>query len=283
MKGLGNAKMFSKPFFKLYNKMKINDLRRLLHKAYCLLPIAYCLLLIATTPSVLTAQGTVYGIKGGLAVGNQSFNNGGTTSNGLLFKLYGDLLIESAPADNSGVMYMQVGYHPRGHAKRFQNGVYINSQGQQQAFEGFTQEFIFHNAGLTLGFKKRNVLNNPKAYYTLGLRGEYTIKDNLATASSGGGVYSLYNPTSEFVNKFVYGLSLGGGYEFAFSELTGGFVEFSVHPDIGRQYFQPAIQVNFRDPFSGQTITSIPEQSIRNLSFEITVGFRFLRKIEYID
>jgi hypothetical protein len=270
--------MFSKPFFKLYNKMKINYLRRYMK----LLPIIYCLLLIATTPAVLKAQGTVYGIKGGLAVGNQSFNNGPTTSNGLLFKPYGDLFIESAPTDNSGVMYFQVGYHPRGHAKRFPSGAYINSQGQQQAFESFSQEFIFHNVGLTVGFKKRNILNNPNAYYILGLRGEYTVKDNLVTASSGG-IYSLYNPTTEFVNKFVYGLTLGGGYEFPFSELTGGFVEFSVHPDIGRQYFQPALQVNFRDPFSGQTITSIPEQSIRNLSFEVTIGFRFLRKIEYID
>jgi hypothetical protein len=259
--------------------MKINNLRRF----FKFLPITYCLLLITTTPSVLKAQGTVYGIKGGLAVGNQSFNNGPTTSNGLLFKPYGDLFIESAPSDNSGVMYLQVGYHPRGHAKRFPAGAYINSQGQQQAFESFSQEFIFHNVGLTLGFKKRNILNNPNAYYLLGLRGEYTVDNNLATASNGGGIYSLYNPTSDFVNKFVYGLSLGGGYEFAFSELTGGFIEFSVHPDIGRQYFQPAIQVNFRDPFSGQNITSIPEQSIRNLSFEITVGFRFLRKIEYID
>jgi hypothetical protein len=275
MKGLGNAKMFSKPFFKLYNKMKINYLRYFL-------PTVYCLLLTAMAPSVLTAQGTVYGIKGGLAVGNQSFNNGPTTSNGLLFKPYGDLFIESAPADNSSVMYLQVGYHPRGHAKRFPSGAYLNAQGQQEAFEGFTQEFIFHNAGLTIGFKKRNILNNPNAYYLIGLRGEYTVKDNLSTASNGG-VFSLYNPTSEFVNKFVYGFSLGGGYEFPFSELTGGFIEFSVHPDIGRQYFQPTIKTNFRDPYSGQTITSIPEQSIRNLSFEITIGFRFLRKIEYVD
>jgi hypothetical protein len=274
MKGLGNAKMFSKPFFKLYNKMKINYLRRLAS-------IFSYLLFTAVNLSV-NAQGTVYALKGGLAVGNQSFNNGPTTSNGLLFKPYGDLLIESAPADNSGVMYFQLGYHPRGHAKRFPSGAYINSQGQQQAFESFSQEFIFHNMGLTVGFKKRNILNNPNAYYLLGLRGEYTVANNLATASSGG-IYSLYNPTTEFVNKFVYGLTLGGGYEFPFSELTGGFIEFSVHPDIGRQYFQPALQVNFRDPFSGQTITSIPEQSIRNLSFEITVGFRFLRKIEYVD
>jgi hypothetical protein len=251
--------------------MKINYLRRFLK----LLPITYCLLLIATTPSVLTAQGTVYGIKGGLAVGNQSFNNGPTTSNGLLFKPYGDLFIESAPADNSGVMYFQIGYHPRGHAQRFTS--YQNQLGQ--TLPGFTQEFIFHNIGLTVGFKKRNILNNPNAYYLLGLRGEYNVGDNLATVS----YYSPYSPQSTYVNKFVYGLSLGGGYEFPFSELIGGFVEFSVHPDIGKQYFQPAQQVNFRDLFSGQVITSIPEQSIRNLSFEITVGFRFLRKIEYID
>jgi hypothetical protein len=249
--------------------MKINNLRRLVS-------IFSCLLVIVS----VKAQGTVYGIKGGLAVGNQSYNDGGTSSNGLLFKPYGDLFMESAPSDNSGVMYMQVGYHPRGHAQRYPNGVYINSQGQQQAFEGFTQEFIFHNVGLTIGFKKRNILNNPNAYYLLGLRAEYTVKNNLATASNSGGFYNPYALQSEYVKNFVYGLSLGGGYEFPFSELTGGFVEFSVHPDIGRQYYQPALS-NIILP--NQPNTSISEQSIRNLSFEITVGFRFLRKIEYID
>lgn len=258
--------------------MKINQLQRKL----CLLLLALCFM---ATPSVLTAQGTVYGIKGGLAVGNQSFNNGGTLQNGLLFKPYGDLFMESAPSDNTGVMYLQVGYHPRGHAQRYQGGVVQNfSTGQLETVSGFTQEFIFHNVGLTIGFKKRNVLGKPNAYYALGLRAEYTVKNNLSNPNSGGGsIFSLYFPTSDFVKPFVYGLSLGAGYEFAFSELTGGFVEFSVHPDIGRQYFQPQIPVNFRDPFSGQQITSIPEQSIRNLSFEVTIGFRFLRKIEYID
>jgi hypothetical protein len=256
--------------------MKINNLHRFLK----LLPITYCLLLIATTPSVLKAQGTIYGIKGGLAVGNQSYNDGGTSSNGLLFKPYGDFLIESAPADNSGVIYMQVGYHPRGHAQRFPSGVYSTPQGPV-AFEGFTQEFVFHNIGLTVGFKKRNILNNPNAYYLLGLRAEYTVSNNLATASNSGGFYNPYALQSEYVKPFVYGLSLGGGYEFPFSELTGGFIEFSVHPDIGRQYYQPALSNVIVQ--QGQPNVSISEQSIRNLSFEITLGFRFLRKIEYID
>ncbi len=259
--------------------MKINYLHRI---AYCVVRSACCLLLIATTPSILTAQGTIYGIKGGLAVGNQSFNNGGTTSNGLLFKPYGDLFIESAPTDNSSVMYLQVGYHPRGHAKRFPSGIYENrATGILQTYSSFTQEFIFRNIGLTIGFKKRNVLNNPNAYYVLGLRGEYNVGDNLVEANT---FYSPYNPTSSFVNKFVYGLSLGGGYEFAFSALTGGFVEFSVHPDIGKQYFQPAFEAYVLDPTVNRSIlTTISEQSIRNLSFEITIGFKFLRKIEYVD
>ena len=232
-----------------------------------------------------SAQGFVWGAKGGLAIGNQRFNEGGTFNNGLLFKYHGDLFIESAGENATSVIYAQAGYHIRGHARRFRSGQAFNYQTQQfEATSGYTEEFLFNNLALILGFKKRGVLGSDNAFYAIGLRGEYNLSNNLydgSTASSG--IFSLYVPTKEFVNKLNYGLSLSGGYEFPFTDLAGGFVEFSIHQDISRQYFQPMIPVNFTDPISGSRISSIPEQSIRNLSFEITVGIKFLRKVVYTD
>ncbi len=69
--------------------------------------------------------------------------------------------------------------------------------------------------------------------------------------------------------------------EFSFSEFIGASLEFTVNPDFSLQYRQPAIP-NVRDPWSGQN-TTIPERRIRNMTFELTAGFRFLRKVQYLD
>ena len=63
--------------------------------------------------------------------------------------------------------------------------------------------------------------------------------------------------------------------------MIGMMLEFTVNPDFSIQYQQPPIP-NVLDTYTNQTIT-IPERRIRNLTFEVTVGFRFLRRIEYID
>ncbi len=233
----------------------------------------------------ISAQGFAWGVKGGLTIANQRFNSGGTYDNGLLFKYHGDLFIENAPEDLTSVLYAQVGYHTRGHARRFRQGVAINySNNSLTSVSGFTQQFVFNNLALIVGVKRRGVLNSERAYYGVGLRAEYTLSTNLPETNPNLPLYyALSYPQKDFVRKFNYGLTLSGGYEFPFSDLIGGFVELNVHPDISRQYFQPAINATFRDFFSGETITGIPEQSIRNLTFELTLGFRFLRKVIYVD
>ena len=232
----------------------------------------------------LTAQSVAYSIKGGLTAANQRFDGGGTYNNSLLFKYHGALSIENAPEDPTSVLYAQVGYHTRGHARRYQRGVTVNYQTNQLIeIAGFTEQFVFNNLALIVGVKRRGVLNNERAFYAVGLRGEYTLSTNLPDGANLPGLYSLYYPTKDFVRKINYGLTLSGGYEFPFSDLTGGFVELSIHPDISRQYFQPPIQINSTNPFTGETIGTIPEQSIRNLTFELTIGFRFLRKVVYVD
>ena len=242
----------------------------------------YILCLLFFTPSLFFAQSYAFGPKGGLAIGTPRFDGSGTFNNSLLFKYQGDIFIESAPEDATSVMYAQVGYHVRGHARRFRSGAYDNGSGQLVKVDGFTENFAFNNLSVGVGFKRRNVLNKENAYYAIGIRGEYTMSTNLPDGNTGG-IYALYFPTKDFVKKFNFGMTLAGGYEFPFSDLSGAFVEFSVHPDVTRQYFQPGINnLNITDPF-GQRINSIPEQSSRNLSIELTVGFRFLRKVVYTD
>jgi hypothetical protein len=46
------------------------------------------------------------------------------------------------------------------------------------------------------------------------------------------------------------------------------------------QYFRPAFPAF--DPYQRINYT-VPEQGIRNVSFELSIGFRFLRKIEYVE
>jgi hypothetical protein len=239
-----------------------------------------CIYALLLTPSVFLAQGSAFGIKGGLSVANQNFNDGSAYNNGLLLAYHGDVYIENNPEDNTSVLYAQAGYHVRGHARRFQRGVAETAGGNLVEVPGFTQRFAFNNAVLGVGFKKRNVLGRENAYYTLGMRGEYTVSTSLPNA--GSSIYSLFFLTKDFVRKINYGLSLGGGLEFPFSELVGGFVELNVHPDISRQYFQPPLNISFTDPF-GQRYNGFPEQTSRNLTLEITLGLRFLKKVIYTD
>ena len=244
--------------------------------------ILHILLILFFTPSLFYAQSNAFGVKGGLAIGNQRFANGGTYDNSLLFRYHGDLFIENLPDDPTSVMYAQIGYHIRGHARRFRKGVGETSAGTLVEVPAYREDFTFNNASLGIGFKKRHVLNKEQAYYAIGIRGEYTLSTNLSNGRTGG-IYALYFPTKDFVKKLNFGMTLSGGYEFPFTELSGGFVEFSVHPDITKQYFQPAINgLNFTDPF-GNRVDNIPEQSIRNLSFELTLGFRFLHKVVYTN
>ena len=88
-------------------------------------------------------------------------------------------------------------------------------------------------------------------------------------------------PSDAFVRKINYGVYIGGGLEFALSELVGAVVELSVSPDFSFQYQQPPLG-NVSDPFSSNTI-NIAERKIVNVVLELSVGIRFLRIVEYIE
>ncbi len=228
-----------------------------------------------------TAQGYAWGVKGGLSVGQQAWSSGGSATNNLLFKYHGAAFIESVSASDKGqsVLFAQLGYHLRGSAFRYRSGLAYDPLGMPVKIGGFTQEFIFKNIGLILGAKRRGVLGKERAFYTVGIRGEYTVGTNLEDTPQNPFYISTY-PQKEYVKNFQYGLSISGGYEFPFSELAGCFVEFAIHPDLSRQYFRGEYPAY--DGYLRQNVI-VPTQAIRNISFELSIGFRFLRKVEYVD
>ena len=120
-------------------------------------------------------------------------------------------------------------------------------------------------------------------YYMIGIRGDYNLGTNLDDLGNSNPIYrSPFFPQDDFVRDITFGLVLGGGLELEVSELFGAMLELSISPDFTKQYEQLPIR-NVINPYNpGQTIT-LQQTDIRNISVEISVGFRLLRKVEYID
>ncbi|HHB79029.1 MAG TPA: hypothetical protein ENK85_07335 [Saprospiraceae bacterium] len=225
------------------------------------------------------AQGAVYTLKGGLSLGMQKWDNQLGRRNPLT-SYHIIAAIEELPEDPRFTIFAQAGYHARGTSMR----TTLFSTGGQR----FDQDFAirFNNLALSVGAKKKlNVMGNLTPYYLLGVRGEYTLKTNLAQFQQYNTCYGIYPyDKKEFIKKFNYGAIFGGGFEFPFTDLLGGLIEFTVNPDFSRQYEQPAITGIINTCGSvGNGPTSTPQRSITNLTFEISLGLRFLHKVEYID
>jgi hypothetical protein len=221
----------------------------------------------------LKGQSFWFGAKGGAAMNFQSWGDGGfggSVNRDPLFSLNGDLFIESYDEFRKGALYAQAGYHVRGSSFRFFS--FNNVFSEQQGFQ-------FRNIVAEVGAKK-SLINSDKynPYFILGVRGEYTISTNLDRYVEFG---QLFYPINEFVRKFNYGVTAGGGFELPVSDLSNVFVEFSLQPDLSFQYEQQPL-FNIIDPWTSQP-TNIGLRQVRNLSIEAKVGIKFLRKVEYID
>ena len=235
------------------------------------------LLLIGCLCSVamLSGQSYAFGIKGGMTIGVQQWNS---FEQDPLFKYHGIAFIESAPEDEAFAVFAQLGYHVKGSAIRNRN--FVNPR-NNEIFRLPTQEFQFHNISLTAGGKQKYDFGiKSKAYYLIGVRGDYTVDTNLEEYEDAFNISAIF-PVEPFVNRFNFGVTVGGGLEFPFSELIGGILEVTVNPDFSRQYEQPQIN-NIINPFTSQNRT-IPERLIRNITFEVSLGLRFLNKVIYID
>lgn len=231
------------------------------------------------------AQGTFYGVKGGLTIANQQWN---AFERDPLLSYHAIISAESADAEGGVGLFAQLGYHVKGSAiRRSLFGNPFNS-----SFVSLpAQRFEFRNLSLTLGAKQAiSQVGEGSVYYLFGLRADYTLNTNLDeyerfTQANPvlSGIYPLNVYFSENqivgVRRFNYGFLAGGGLTFPFSEYVEGLIEFTVNPDFSLQYQQPDIP-NVTNPFNGQSRT-LAERKIRNLTFEITVGARFLRKVEY--
>jgi hypothetical protein len=200
-----------------------------------------------------------------------------------MFKKHGVIFIESAEEGELYSIYCEAGVHQRGSALR--NSRIFDVSGNLRDFP--TQEYIFNNASFSLGAKSRKELQPALyVYYGLAVRGEYTFDTNLDTYQKRleqiyGPNILLGYPRDEFVRKWNYGITVLGGLEWHMSEFVAGIVELRVLPDFSAQYLQPPIQ-NAYDPTTGNT-RDFQEEKAVNVSIELTVGLRFLRKIIYID
>jgi len=227
----------------------------------------------------LMAQSRAYGVKGGLTIGTQKWNN---FEQDPLFSYHGALSMESVSDANSFGLFVQLGYHVKGSAWR--NVQFFNIGNNNPVT--LTRKFKFQNLALTLGFKNNfKESDTYSLYYLFGLRGEYTVGTNLDEYESqneflNGPVY----PFDGAVRKVNYGATLGGGLQFPFTEYVSGIVELTISPDFSDQYRQGAFTGNsIQNNNSGSSTRNYPERKIRNLVFEVSVGFRFLHKIEYVD
>lgn len=222
--------------------------------------IALAVLLTVST-TLLTAQlGTYYGVKGGLGINNQQWS--GRVNNQLLFTPNIDFMAETYDPGSLSSLYSQIGYHQRGSG--------LGGFG----FQRFAT-YRFHNISVEVG-GKRKATDGEKwdSYYMLGLRGEYTVASNLNEDAAA----SLFNLVlSEYVRRFNYGVTIGGGFDYDLGNDRTLFFEVAFSPDLSAQYDQP-INLVFPNPntASQQQDITINAQQVRNFSLEIRVGYKWL-------
>jgi len=240
------------------------------------------ILLLGATPWLSRAQGFAFGLKGGATMTTQVWNPGGNRS--ALFRWHANAFIETLDEEDAYALFAQIGYNTKGSAIRYTT-VRQGCNGCER-FGQATDTYEFNNLGLMLGGKQKfGRPDGTKFFYLLGLRGEYNLNNNLPTLPAEleclpFGSLSLFE---EFVNPFTFGVSVGTGIEFPFSELIGGIVELTVNPDFTKQYNQQEDSPPLYNCFNPANPVIVQARQITNISFELTVGIRFLRKVVYVD
>ena len=230
----------------------------------------------------LSAQGFAWGVKGGPSMALQKWDQ---TERDPLFTYHGIAFIESL-TDGEVALFAQAGYHNRGSAIITRGFTGVNpTTGMTQSFSGRTTKYQFTNAAVSVGAKQKFDFGSAsKVYYMLGLRGEYTINTNLDEFEELV-QFSPFYPFEGAVRKWNAGFIFGGGIEFPLSETIDIVAELTVNPDFTKQYYHPSLQNVLLPSFGGggANVGTLPERSIRNNTIELSIGFRFIRQVEYVD
>jgi hypothetical protein len=221
----------------------------------------------------LDAQSYWFGLRGGVNFMSQRWGsgfseNGGNRDLGLGYNAAA--FIESFDESKKGSLYASLGLQQRGSAINF---ISFNNEFSDR------QTFRFSNACLELGAKRPFGLDKEfDPYWTIGLRGEYTVFTNLDKFAQ---FNTLFYPDDQFLIPFVYGFNFGGGFEAEMSEFVKFFVDLSVQPDLSVQYRQPPVRVP--DPFNVGNSINLGLREARNMTIELRVGISFLNKVVIVD
>lgn len=227
--------------------------------------IAISIIVSACLGTNAYAQGYVFGIMGGPSLSNQRVNG---FQREPFVRYHGMIFIESTSEINPNSLYARLGYHIKGSAINVNR--YIDLDGNTQEGQSYAMEF--HNASLSIGFKQRRELGNLFYHYGLGFRGDYNLKGEFG---------AFFQGFEGAQNKITYGVNVDVGMEFPLSELVSTVVELGFSPDLSEQLFIPSHDTGYNYPSGDQII--IPETRLTNIVFEARVGFRFWRKIIYVD
>lgn len=226
-------------------------------------------------------SGSFFGFRGGASLSSQNWS--GFEMRPLL-TYHGDFFLETLPEEGQFSLWASLGYHNRGSRQQTRRAFDLNGN----LFRVPSQTFEFRNLSLAVGGKQVfKYTRSADIYYTIGLRLDYTIDTNLDKyndlENSTGLVFRAYYPFEDydFIRRINYGVVAGGGIDIPLSDKVGATIQLTAHPDFSLQYDQPAIE-NVISPFTAGN-TRIPQRRIRNFTLELSAGFRFLRKVEYID
>lgn len=230
-----------------------------------------CCLFGINKNTALAQGGYHFGVKGGVTLANQNWND---NERRVLLALHGNVFIESRDADDKGALFAQIGMHTRG------SSITTASLG----FGNLQTGYRFQNISLLAGARKKiSPLHRATPYYMVGIRAEYTVANNLAQiqqdfCSNLTAGFGCPFPDPFFVRELNYGITIGGGLEFAGTEFFTPAIEFSISPDLSFQYDRPRLENVVNAPGG-----VLQQARVRNITFEVSLVFKFLREIVYTD
>ncbi len=230
--------------------------------------------------NMLWAQSTAYVIHAGPSFGTQRWDNGSDRQ--IMYGRHLAIAFETLDdAENKSALLAQFGYHVKGSATRFN---VVNANGG--IFNTFSESFRYNIISSLFAAKQKYQLGqneNNRYFYYGGLRVDYVLSNNVDDLAARNPFLAIYYPQVGALNRWTFGVSVGGGMEFMFRELIGGQLTFTLAPDLTNLYNQPPI-TNVRDPWGGpgQNIT-ISQRRIRNTTLELSLAVRLIKKVEIVD